>query len=112
MMNELFNYDSSWLNPALKLLIIALFVLVGFVYNRSQRSFAGDIHWVLLILFWMSTVAAVAALLRYFGDGTQFGFSKELSLKWFQSLGYVAQAGLFVVAARKLAKGIIPEVRE
>lgn len=111
-MTGLFDYNTSWLNPALKLVIPGIYVLVTYVYFRSRRSFAGDIQRVLSILFWMGMAAAVAALFRYFGDGTQFGFTKELSLKWFQSLGYLVQAVLFVLAARKLAQGIIPEVRE
>ena len=110
-MTELLNYDTSWLNPALKFVIIGLYMLVAYIFFRSRRSFAGDIHWVLTMLFWMSTAAAVSALLRYFGTGTQFGFTSELSLKWIQSLGYVAQAVVFVIAVRKLAKGVIPEVR-
>ena len=110
-MTELFNYDTSWLNPALKLIILGIYVLIAFVYFRSRRSFTGDIHWVLVVLFWMGATAAVASLLRYFGTGTQFGFTNEFSLKWFQSLGYLVQSILFVVAVRKLAQGIIPEVR-
>jgi hypothetical protein len=111
-MTGLFNYDTSWLNPALKLAILGIYVLLSYIYFRSRRSFAGDIQWVLLILFGMGAAAAAAALLRYFGDGTQFGFTKEFSLKWFQSLCYIIQAVMFVVAAQKLTKGIIPEVRE
>jgi hypothetical protein len=111
-MTDLLNYNTSWLNPALKLIILGIYVLVTYVFFRSRRSFAGDIQRVLAILFWMGMAALVAALFRYFGDGTQFGFTKEFSLKWFQSLGYLIQTILFVVAARKLSRGIIPEVRE
>ena len=111
-MTDLFNYDTSWLNPALKMIICVIFVFVCLVYYRSRRHYAGDINRVLLVLFWVAFVGAVAALLRYFGHGTQFGFDSKYSLKWFQSLGYVIQASLFVIAAKKLAKGIIPEVRE
>jgi hypothetical protein len=111
-MAELFNYDTSWLNPALKLVIVALFLFVAYVYYRARSGYAGDIVKVLNLLFWMSTAAALGALLRYFGHGTQFGFTSEYSLKWFQSLGYVAQAILFVVVPWFLAKGIIPEIRE
>lgn len=110
-MNDLLNYDTSWLNPALKLIILGIYVMVSYVYFRSRRSFAGDIHLILLILFGMGVAAAVASLLRYFGTGTQFGFTNEFSLKWFQSVGYLVQAILFVIAVRKLAKGVIPEVR-
>jgi hypothetical protein len=111
-MAELLNYDTSWLNPALKILIIGIYLFVAYVYYRAKRFFAGDIEKVMGGLFWMSTAAAIAALLRYFGHGTDFGFTSQYSLKWFQSLGYVAQAVLFVVVAWRLSKDIIPEVRE
>ena len=111
-MTELFNYDTSWLNPALKFLIVGIYIFVAYVYYRARRYYAGDVEKVLGGLFWMSTTAAIAALLRYFGHGTDFGFTSEHSLKWFQSLGYVAQAVIFVMVALRLSKGIIPEVRE
>lgn len=110
-MGELFNYDTSWLNPAAKLVIAVIYVFVAFVYFRARRHYAGDLHRVLSILFWMGTAAAIAAILRHQGHGTQFGFTKEFSLKWFQSLGYVVQAILYVIAGRWLAKGIVPEIR-
>jgi hypothetical protein len=110
-MAELFNYDTSWLNPALKLINSGLFVVVAVVYYRARRYYAGDIHKILSILFWMGIAAAVAAFLRYLGHGTDFGFTKEYSLKWFQSLGYVIQSILFVAAAREFAKGVLPELR-
>jgi hypothetical protein len=111
-MSGLFDYDTSWLNPALKLVIAVLYALVAYVYFRARRHYAGDLYRVLSVLFWMGTAAAVAAILRYFGHGTQFGFTNEFSLKWFQSLGYVIQAILYVIAGRWLAKGIVPEIRE
>lgn len=110
-MSELFNYDTSWLNPALKLVILILYVVVAWMYLRTRRFYAGDLNRVLTVLFWMGLAGAFAALLRYFGDGTQFGFTKEYSLKWFQSLAYVVQAILLVLAGSQLAKGIIPEIR-
>ena len=111
-MTELFNYDTSWLNPALKFLITAIYIFVAYVFYRAKRYYAGDLEKVISVLFWMSTFAALAALVRYFGHGTQFGFTKEYSLKWFQSLGYVVQAVLFVIAGWLLSKDIVPEMRE
>ena len=111
-MTELFNYDTSWLNPALKFLITGIYIFVAYVFYRAKRYYAGDIEKVINTLFWTSTIAAIAALVRYFGHGTQFGFTSEYSLKWFQTLGYVAQAVFFVVAGWRLSKDIIPEVRE
>lgn len=111
-MIDLLNYDVSPLNPLLKVVIAAVYVFVAVVYFRSRGHYAGDLFKVLSVLFWTATVAALAAVLRYFGHGTDFGFTKELSLKWFESSSYVVWGVLWVVAARWLAKGIIPDVRE
>lgn len=110
-MSDLFAYDTSWLNPALKLGIAVIYILVAYAWFRARRLYEGDLYRVLSILLWMGTLAAVAAFLRYLGHGTQFGFTKEFSLKWFQSLGYVVQAILYVVAAKWFVNGVIPVIR-
>jgi hypothetical protein len=104
MMNDLWNYDTSWLNPALKFAIPSIYVVVAFLYYRARHRYSDNVNRALTLLFWMGTFAAAAALLRYFGDGTQFGFTKQFSLKWLQSLGYILQAILFVLAGIQLAK--------
>lgn len=111
-MIDWFDYTTSPLNPGLMLAIIVAYVAVAYAYIRARRLYSGDLYRFLSILFWMGTLGGIAALLRYFGDGTQFGFTKELSLKWIQSLGYVVQAILFVVAVRFVAGGIVPDVRD
>lgn len=111
-MTDIFDYSTSWLNPALKIIIVGIYILVAYTYYRARRYYAGDIEKILGTLFWMSTVAGIAALIRYFEHGLMFGFTPEYSLKWFQSLGYVVQAVIFVVVAWKLSKDIIPEVRD
>ena len=111
-MTDLLNYDTSWLNPALKLVNLGLFIFVAYIYYRTRRYYAGDIAKIIGVLFWMGVAGAVATLLRYFGHGTEFRFSSEFSLKWFQSLGYVAQSILFLTAAWQMSKGIIPEIRD
>ncbi len=111
-MTDLFDYNTSWLNPALKLVIVAVYVLVAMIFYRSRRYFAGDIEKILLLMVWMGAAAAFASLLRYFDHGVLFGFTSEYSLKWFQGLGYVAQGVLFLIIGIRLSKGIIPELRE
>jgi hypothetical protein len=111
-MTDLLNYDTSWLNPALKLVNLGLFIFAAYIYFRTRRYYAGDIAKIIGLLLGMSIAGATATLLRYFGHGVEFGFTSEFSLKWFQSLGYVAQSILFLIAARQLSKGIIPEIRE
>ena len=111
-MNDLFNYDTSWLNPGLKVLSVALYLVVVYGYIRARRLYAGDLYRFFSTLFWMGTVGAVAAVARYFDHGLMFGFTKELSLKWFQSLGAVVQALIFIVAVRQIAKGVVPDIRD
>jgi hypothetical protein len=110
-MIDLWNYDTSPLNPAIKVLIVVIYAFVAFVYYRSRDHYAGDLYRVLGLLFWVATAAAIVAMLRYFGHGTDFGFTKQFSLKWFESLGYVVWGVLFILAARWLARGIIPDVK-
>jgi len=111
-MTGIFDYDSSWLNPGLKIIIVFFYLVMACGFLRARQHYSGDLYRVFSLLFWMSFVGAVAALLRYFEHGTSFGFTKEYSLKWFQSLGYVVQAGLFIMAARLLSRGVVPEIRE
>jgi hypothetical protein len=47
----------------------------------------------------MGIFGFLAALTRYFGHGVEFGFDKELSLKWLQSFFYLLQAVFFITAA-------------
>ena len=88
-MSDLLNYDTSWLNPALKIMIAVLFAFVAIIYFRSRRYYATELYAVLSVLFWMSLSGAVAAFIRYLGHGTMLGFTKEFSLKWFQTFGYI-----------------------
>jgi hypothetical protein len=111
-MTGLFDYNTSPLNPLLKIIISALYVYVAYAYYSARKKFDGDLDDVLGALFLMGIIASGAALARYFGHGTEFGFTKAYSLKWFESLGYVIQGTLFVYAGRKLARGIIPVVKE
>ncbi len=105
------NYDTSWLNPALKLVNVGLYLLVAYVYYRARDAFSGDLRKALAILFWMGVVATLTSVARYFGHGLQFGFTTEFSLKWFESLGNVIGVVLLLIAARALSKGIVPDVR-
>ena len=111
-MLELLDYETSWLNPALKIAIPLIFLFVSIVYFRSRRYYAGELFSILSVLFWMALIGSLAAFIRYLGHGTSIGFTKEFSLKWFQTGGYVIQAALFALAGWKLSLGIIPELRD
>jgi hypothetical protein len=111
-MISLFDYDTSWFNPGLKVVIVVLYIAVAYGYIRARRLYAGDLLHFFAILSWMGVAGTVSALLRHYGHGTEFGFTKEFSLKWFQSLAYVVQAILFLLAVRQVAGGIVPDIRD
>ena len=110
---DIFNYDTSWLSPALKILVAVGYLVMVPMFIFVARYFKGDLRKIFHILVWVGVIGSLAALTRYFGDGLQFGFTKSLSLKWFQSLGYLAQAIVFTIIAWKFSRGkVIPEIRE
>lgn len=110
---DIFNYDVSWLNPALKIIVAAGYLVMVPMFIFAARYFLGDLRKLFHILVWVGVIGSLAALARYFGHGLEFGFTKSLSLKWIQSLGYLAQAIVFTIVAWKFYRGkVIPEIRE
>jgi hypothetical protein len=110
---DIFNYDTSWLNPALKILVTLGYLAIVPMFFFAARYFKGDLRKIFKVLVWLGVIGCLAALIRYFGDGLQFGFTKSHSLKWFQSIGYLAQAIVFTIIAWKFSRGkVIPEIKE
>lgn len=101
-MLELLDYDTSPLNPALKILIFCIFLAVTLLYLDARRKFGGEMLTGINLLLLFSLFMTLGCLFRYFGHGTDFGFTSEYSLKWFQSLAYAAGAVCLVLAARRL----------
>jgi hypothetical protein len=97
-METLFSYDTSPLNPALKIIIPLLFLAALAFYINTQKYYSEKIRVFLDILIMFAFFAVIAGVFRFFGDGTEFGFTMEYSLKWFQSLLMVAEAGCFMLA--------------
>jgi hypothetical protein len=44
----------------------------------------------------------LGSLFRYFGHGTNFGFSSDYSLKWFQSIAYLCGTICLIFASKIL----------
>jgi hypothetical protein len=99
---DLLDYATSPLNPALKLMVFFLFIAVAIVYWDARKKFGGTVKSFIDMLFFFSVLMAVGAMLRYFGDGTIFGFTTAYSLKWFQSLAYCAAVFCLILAGNKL----------
>lgn len=101
-MADLLDYSTSPLVLILKVAAPLLFLVALVLYIAIRRFFTGKIRLFLdtLILFTFFTV--VAGWLRIYGDGTEFGLTKEYSLRWFQSLAYIVSAGCFIYAGYQL----------
>jgi len=101
-MTDLLDYAVSPLNPALKFIVFLLFVAALALYLDTRRHFGGTVRSFVDLLCLFVFFMALGTLFRYFGDGTAFGFTSEYSLKWFQSIAYLA-AGIFsILAAQRL----------
>jgi hypothetical protein len=101
-MDHLFNYDTSPLNPALKIIIPLVFLGVFAIYLYLRRFYKGKLKILLNFLMLFALCAVLAGVFRYFGNGTMFGFTNDYSMKWLQSLAMVAEAAFFVLGGYTL----------
>lgn len=101
-MNDLFDYATSPLTPELKLLGFLLFTAAFLVYLDTRRHYGGNVRSFIDLLSLFALFMMIGALLRYFGDGTDFGFTSDYSLKWFQSICYLIAGLFYILAAKKL----------
>lgn len=99
---DIMDYTTSPFNPLLKLIIFILFAVTVTVYYDARRSIGGQIQKTIDILLIFSLFMALGSFFRYFGDGTDFGFNPDYSLKWLQSIAYLCGAISFIFAALKL----------
>ena len=99
----MFDYSSSILNPALKIVIAMGYAYVVYLYFRCNAEFGDSTtSKALKALLIMGIFGLLGASFRYIGHGTELGFTKEFSLKWLQSVCYIIQAYFFISAARHL----------
>jgi hypothetical protein len=101
-MIDFLDYATSPLNPALKIVIFLLFAAVFLVYLDARRNFGGNVKSFIDLLCLFALFMTVGGFVRYFGDGTDFGFTSDYSLKWFQSIFYLFAGVFYILAARKL----------
>jgi hypothetical protein len=101
-MIDLIDYASSPLNPALKIIVFLLFAGAVLLYLDARGQFGGRVRSFVDLLCLIVLFMAIGALLRYFGDGTAFGFTAEYSLKWLQSTCYLFAGISSVLAAHRL----------
>jgi len=101
-MMDLLDYATSPLDPALKILIVLLFAAAFLIYLDTRKFFGGNVRSFIDILCLFTLFMALGSLFRCFGDGTAFGFTGDYSLKWFQSIAYLAASVFYILAARRL----------
>jgi hypothetical protein len=101
-MIDLLDYATSPLNPGLKIVTFLIFTAVFLVYLDSRRYFGGNVKTFIDYLCLFALFMAIGAFLRYFGDGTDVGFTSDYSLKWFQSICYLVAGVFYILAAQKL----------
>ena len=101
-MIEILDYNTSPLNPALKILVSVLFLVISAIFYDMRMKFGGNVRTLINYLFLFSLFMAMASIFRFFGHGTEFGFTTDYSLKWFQSLAYIIGGVFFLLAGKRI----------
>jgi hypothetical protein len=86
MIPELFNYKTSFLNPALKILVTLIFLSGSFYFYRIRNQYQGEIGKVVSRLAIVGFIGFLASFFRY---GADIWF---VDLKWGESIGYLCFA--------------------
>lgn len=86
MIPDLFNYKTSFLNPALKILVTVIFLFGSFYFYRIRDQYQGEIGKVVRRLVIAGFIGFLASFFRY---GADIWFE---NLKWGESIGYLCFA--------------------
>jgi hypothetical protein len=83
MVPELLNYKTSFLNPALKILVPLIFLIGTFYFYRIRNKYEGVLGVVIRRL-------AMAGMFGFFANFFRYGADIWfVDLKWLESLGYL-----------------------
>ena len=83
MILELLNYKTSFLNPALKILVPLIFLAGSIYFFRIRNKYQGEIGKVISRL-------AIAGLIGFFANFFRYGADIWfVDYKWGESLGYL-----------------------
>jgi hypothetical protein len=80
MVVEIFYYQSSILNPLLKIVVIVLFASGTWYFYKAQKKFKGNIGEISRALMWGGLAGFVGASFRLLGD-------IFVEFKWIESTG-------------------------
>jgi hypothetical protein len=94
MISDLFNFKTSCLNPALKILVPLLFLLGSFYFFRLRNQYRGG------ALGQVVQRLAFVGLVGFLAHGFRYGADLWVmdNLKWGESLGYLLFAAANVYA--------------
>ena len=89
---QLLAYSSSFLNPLLKLMVIALFAIGTWYFYTAGKKYGGNLGKTARLLMWGGMFGCLAAVFRFLGD-------YYIQDKWVESLGGLAFAVISLVVA-------------
>jgi hypothetical protein len=89
---EILSYKSSILNPLLKLLVLAIFVIGTWYFYQAGKKFGGNVGKIARFLMWGGVAATIGAGCRYLGDFF-------IQYKWLESTGSLLFAIISVIVA-------------
>ncbi|MFH0968375.1 MAG: hypothetical protein V1862_11900 [Methanobacteriota archaeon] len=92
MVIELLSYKDSFLNPLLKIIILALFIVAVYFFYRCHLTYGGKLRLVATLLMLGGVAGVMAWLFRYGGD-----FYSQW--KWAESILTLALAIISLVIA-------------
>jgi len=72
------------------------------IYVSIRQYYSGEIRSFITMLLLFALFETVAAVFRYFGHGTEFGFTSDYSLRWLQSIAHIIAAVFFIIAGYNL----------
>ncbi len=101
-MVDLLDYNTSPLVLILKGIAPLLFLGALALYAITRKYYSDKIRVFIDVLILFSLFTVIAGWLRIYADGTEFGFTKEYSLRWFQSIAYIVSGGCFIYAGYRL----------
>lgn len=101
-MVDLLDYNTSPLVLILKVVAPLIFLGALALYAITRKYYSDKIRILIDALILFSFFMVIAGVFRIYADGTDFGFTKEYSLRWFQSIAYIASASCFVYAGYRL----------
>lgn len=103
---DIFNYSTSFLNPALKLLVPLLFLGGTYYAYRAGRRYPGEIRKLMWIMLGVGAAGFLANLFRYLGDVL------AISWKWGESVVFLVLGLVNLYAAWYAASPLVKFIHQ